>query len=245
MAEFDLLTGNCEPVDVLAFGAHPDDVELGCGGLLAQEIQRGRKAAVCELTAGEAGTRGNPDLRREESQNAARILGLTARLQLHLKDGFINSSEVALKQVMEVIRRFRPRVVICNAPHDRHPDHGHAAKLVRDACFLTGLGKIDTGSPPHRPALLLHYIQFYDLAPKIYYAVSAEAWNIKMQAVRAHASQFYDPASRDPQTLISSPEFLEFVEARGRHYGLNCGARYAEGFLCERPPAIFSLDHIF
>lgn len=245
MAEFDLISGSCEPAHILAFGAHPDDVELGCGGLLAQEVLRGRKTVVCELSAGEAGTRGTPDQRKEESRNAARILGLTARLQLHLKDGFIRSSETALKQVMEVIRRFTPRVVICNAPHDRHPDHGHAAELVRDACFLAGLGKIDTGSAPHRPALLLHYIQFYDLTPQLYYALTAESWKIKMQAVRAHTSQFYDPASREPQTLISSPEFLEFVEARGRYYGMNCGALFAEGFICERPPAVASLDHVF
>jgi bacillithiol biosynthesis deacetylase BshB1 len=244
MAEFNVISGICEPVDILAFGAHPDDVELGCGGLLAQEIQKGRKAAVCDLTSGEAGTRGTPEQRTEESRNAARILGLSARLQLHLKDGFIRSSETALKQMMEVIRRFTPRVVICNAPHDRHPDHGHAAQLVRDACFLAGLGKIDTGSAPHRPSLLLHYIQFYDLSPQLYYALTADSWKIKMQAIRAHASQFYDPVSREPQTLISSPEFLDFVEARARHYGMNCGVPYAEGFIYERPPAVTSLDHI-
>lgn len=245
MAELDLLTGSCEPVDVLAFGAHPDDVELGCGGLLAQEILSGNKAAVCELTTGEAGTRGTPEQRKEESCNAARILGLTARVQLHLKDGFIGSSETALRQVMEVIRRFMPRVVICNAPQDRHPDHGHAAKLVRDASFLAGLGRIDTGSAPHRPAILLHYIQFYDLAPQLYYIISREAWNVKMKAVRAHVTQFYDPNSNEPQTLISKPEFLEFVEARGQYYGLKCSSNYAEGFLCERPPAFKSLAHIF
>ncbi|MCS6980622.1 MAG: bacillithiol biosynthesis deacetylase BshB1 [Flavobacteriales bacterium] len=244
MGSIHVLYGQIEKVDILAFGAHPDDVELGCGGLLAQEIRKGRRAAICDLTAGEAGTRGSPEIRREESRLAARILGLSCRIQLNFKDGFLLYKEDYLKELIEVIRLFRPRIVLANAVQDRHPDHGHAAKLVRDAAFLAGLPKIATQSPAHRPQLVWHYIQFYEFSPQVYYSLEPASWEVKMQAVRAHSSQFYNPESPEPQTLISRPEFLEFIEARGRQYGLRCDSVYAEGFLVERAPAVWALENV-
>ncbi|MCX7649611.1 MAG: bacillithiol biosynthesis deacetylase BshB1 [Flavobacteriales bacterium] len=244
MSHGNLLMGAWQPVDILAFGAHPDDVELGCGGTLAQEIQNGLKVAVCELSAGEAGTRGTPEIRREESVRAAEILGLSARVQLDFPDGLIREGEVSLKKIIEIIRIFKPRIVIANAPRDRHPDHGHAAHLVRDAAFLAGLSRLETGSAPHRPAVVLHYIQFYDLQPQLYISVDSDAWKVKMESIKAHKSQFYDPQSKEPETLISKPDFLDFVESRGRNYGLLCGTYYAEGFLAERPPSVSRLSYL-
>lgn len=244
MAFFNFIYGEPEEVDILAFGAHPDDVELGCGGLIAQEIKRGLRAAICDLTAGEAGTRGTAEIRTEEARQAARLLGVSCRLQLNFKDGFLLYAEEYLKNLIEVVRLFRPRIVLANALHDRHPDHGNAARLVRDASFLAGLPKITTNSSAHRPQMVWHYIQFFEISPQLYYSLEPASWEVKMQAVRAHASQFYNPESPEPQTLISRPEFLDFIEARGRQYGLLCGSDYAEGFLVERAPAIWALENV-
>lgn len=225
-------------VDILAFGAHPDDVELGCGGTLIQHARRGHATAVVDLTRGELGTRGTPAIRDAESEKARTILGARFRENLRMADGFFRNDRDHQLQVIRAIRTYRPRIVLANAVDDRHPDHGRAARLVRDACFLAGLRKIETmadggSQAPHRPDAVYHYIQAYHIEPDLVVDVS-EAFDDKMRAVAAHASQFHDPASDEPETFISSAGFLDFVGARNRDWGTLIGATHAEGFTTHR-----------
>jgi N-acetylglucosamine malate deacetylase 1 len=231
--------------DILAIGVHPDDVELSCGGTLLKHIAAGYTVGIIDLTRGELGTRGTPELRLEEANNAAKILGVQFRENLGMADGFfVNDKEHQFK-LIEKIRQYRPRIVICNAIHDRHSDHGRASQLVTDACFYSGLRKIETGyehtiQEPWRPVAVYHYIQDRMLQADIIVDVS-EFTEKKMEAIRAFGSQFYREGSAEPPTPISSRDFMEVVTARMRVWGRAIGAEYGEGFIVERTPGVSDL----
>lgn len=221
-------------VDILAMGAHPDDVELSCGGTLLTHVKMGKKVAIVDLTMGELGTRGTPEMRIEEANNAAAILGASVRENLGLKDGFIQNDEASLLKVVAAIRKFQPTILLANAKYDRHPDHAMAATLAERAAFLAGLKKIEThenGEPQAawRPTVVYHYIQSLDMVPDFVVNIS-DVFEEKMKAVLAFKSQFYDPNATEPNTFISSPEFLDFLKARAINTGLPTGFKYAEGF---------------
>lgn len=233
-------------VDVIAFAAHPDDAELGCGGALALLAQQGAVTGIIDLTRGELGTRGTPDLREREAKEAAAILGAVHRENIGLRDGFFENNEGSRLAVVEVIRRLKPTIVLANAITDRHPDHCRAAELVRDACFLAGLLRISTQDKagnlqkPYRPLRILHYIQDTYTTPSFILDTSG-VWELKLQAIRAYKSQFYNPESTEPSTYISSPDFLLNIDARGREYGRAIGCEYGEGFYSATPIKINSL----
>ena len=231
-----------ESYDVLVFGAHPDDVELGCGGTVAKLVSGGARVAIVDLTRGELGTRGSAELREQESSKAASILGVQTRFNLGLRDGFFQCDEASLMAVVDVVRRFKPRVVIANALHDRHPDHGKGAELVSQACFLSGLVKVETPSnpEPHRPDAVYHYIQDYERHPDVVVDTS-EFVKVKMKAIMAFSSQFFDPESEEPETPISTPAFLDYVKGRDLAMGRPCGFEAGEGFEIMRPVGVNSL----
>jgi len=235
-------------LDILAIGAHPDDVELGCSATIAKEISRGKKVGVLDLTRGELGTRGSAEIRDEEAASAAEILGLTIRENLGFKDGFFMNDEVHQKAVIEIIRKYQPEVVLCNAIQDRHIDHGKGSKLVSDACFLSGLRKIETSSDQKtqeawRPKQVYHYIQWENLKPDFVVDVTG-FMDIKIKAVKAYSSQFYDPDSKEPVSPISSKNFLDSISYRASDLGRIIGKESAEGFTVERFVAIDHLDNL-
>lgn len=237
-------------VDVCAFGAHPDDVELSAGGTLAKLAESGAKTAIVDLTQGEMGTRGSAALRLEEAQASAQILGLAHRENLHLADGFFSIDEPHLKTIIEVIRRLRPEIVLANALEDRHPDHGRAAELVSRACFLSGLRKIETlekftnvPQEAWRPKAVWHYIQDHWRDPDFVVDIAGFE-TVKERAILAFQSQFHNaekPNDQEPATPISSPEFLETVKGRSLAMGRLAGLRLGEGFEGQRPPAVADL----
>ncbi len=234
-------------LDILAFGAHPDDVELGCGATLAKEIANGKVVGIIDLTRGELGTRGSAELRDEESLKAANILGVAIRENMEFADGFFSNDKIHQIELIKMIRKYRPEIVLCNAIEDRHIDHGKGSKLVSDACFLSGLLKIDTKSEnddqwqePWRPKQVFHYIQWKNLDPNIVVDVS-NFMDKKMEAVLAYSSQFYDPRSNEPETPISSQNFTDSIKYRARDLGRLVGVAYGEGFTVERYPAVDSL----
>ncbi|MFN3918025.1 MAG: bacillithiol biosynthesis deacetylase BshB1 [Flavobacteriales bacterium] len=226
-------------VNILALAAHPDDVELACSGILLKHKSQGKKTAVIDFTQGQLGSRGNAELRIEEARQAASILGLTERINLGWEDGFFEETEENLRKLIAAIRYFRPEVVLCNAPHDRHPDHGRAGKLAARACFLSGLAKIETtynGHPQQqwRPQSVFHYIQDYWIEPDIVVDITNE-FEVKMKSIRAFSSQFYNPLSPEQvETPISSKDFMAFVESRARSMGRLIGTTYAEGLVKDR-----------
>jgi N-acetylglucosamine malate deacetylase 1 len=226
-----------EAVEILAVGAHPDDVELGCGGTLARLSRRGHSVGILDLTRGEAGTRGTPETRAAEAVEAARILGALFRDGLDLGDGNLRTDRAAELEVIEVLRRRRPRLVFAPLPADRHPDHARAGRLVTDAAFYSGLRSLATGRAPHRPQQVVYYPSTF-LAEPTFLVDVTEALETKLEAVRAFRSQFFDPSSTEPATFISSPEFLEGVTARARAFGRLAGAGAAEGFVSPRPPLL-------
>jgi bacillithiol biosynthesis deacetylase BshB1 len=233
------------PVDILAFGAHPDDVELAAGGTVAKHTAMGKQVAIVDLTRGEMGTRGSAEIRHEEAQRAKEILGVAHRINLDLGDAVFENDHASQLRVIEMVRRFRPRVVLANALHDRHPDHGRAAQLVSTACFMAGLRKITTqfegsGQEPWRPAVMYHYVQGYYLKPAIIVDIS-DHFDAKMQAIRCYESQFYNPDSKDSETLLSQPWFMNQLEARAIEYGRPIGAKYGEGFQSVRDVGVRDL----
>ena len=235
-------------LDILAFGAHPDDVELGCAGTLLVAITEGKKVGVIDLTKGELGTRGNTAQRRIEAQLASELLGLTIRENLGMADGFFKNNKEHQLVIIETIRRFQPSIIFCNAPEDRHPDHGRAASLIEDAAFLSGLSKIQTmhngiTQDAWRPTQVFHYIQSRSLTPNFVVDISAHM-DKKMESILAHSSQFYDPNSIEPETFISGTAFLEFVKGRAKELGQQIGVQYAEGFITKKLLGIGSLDAI-
>jgi len=236
-------------VDILAFGSHPDDVELGCGGSILSAISQGLKVGIIDLTKGELGTRGTPEIRKKESEKASEILGVSFRKNLDFKDGFfINDKEHQLK-VVEVLREHKPSIIFCNAVKDRHIDHPKGSKLVSDSCFLSGLSKINTNyndsknQSPWTPKQIYHYIQWFDLKPDILIDIS-EFQEKKMKAIMAYESQFYNPKSTEPNTPISSKGFMDSIKQRDQNFGRISGVDAAEGFTVERPPVVRDIKGI-
>ena len=234
-----------EPVDLLAFGAHPDDVELSAGGTLAKLASQGKRCAIVDLTRGELGTRGSAEIRDQEAAASAAILGVVYRENLKLADGFFSVDDASLHQVISAIRRLRPAVVLANAMNDRHPDHGRGADLVARAAFLSGLTKVVTGTkdapePAFRPRTVYHYIQDYARTPDVVVNVTGYL-DTKFEAILAYGSQFHDPNSKEPDTPISSPEFLDHVRGRAISFGRPAGFLHGEGFEIRRPIGTDSL----
>jgi bacillithiol biosynthesis deacetylase BshB1 len=215
--------------------AHPDDAELSCAGTILKHIAEGKKVGIVDFTQGELGTRGTPEIRLKESADATKILGLHARENLGIRDGFfINDEETQLK-LIEIIRKYQPEVVLANALEDRHPDHGKGAQLAIDACFLSGLRQIKTGDlSAWRPKQVYHYIQDRYLEPDFVIDITAH-WDQKEAAIRAFKSQFFDPNSVEPASYISSPDFLNFIQARAMEMGHKIGVKYGEGFQKQGP----------
>lgn len=224
-------------VDVLFFGAHPDDVELSAGGTVAKLAKDGLRVALIDLTSGEMGTRGTPQIRKREAQNAARILGATFRVQLDFGDGNLQTGREQELELIDVVRRTRPRVVFAPWPDDRHPDHSRTGRIVTEASFYAGLRALDTGVAEHRPQTVIYYLQNYMIPPSFVVDVT-KSWKTKTRAYGAYKSQFHDPKSKEPQTFISSPKFLEMIEARGHHFGALIGAEYGEAFVTKQPPRV-------
>jgi bacillithiol biosynthesis deacetylase BshB1 len=222
-------------LDILVMAAHPDDAELSCAGTILKHIAEGKKVGIVDFTQGELGTRGTPEIRLQESADATKILGLHARENLGIRDGFfINDEETQLK-LIEIIRKYQPEVVLANALEDRHPDHGKGAQLAIDACFLSGLRQIKTGDlSAWRPKQVYHYIQDRYLEPDFVIDITAH-WDQKEAAIRAFKSQFFDPNSVEPASYISSPDFLNFIQARAMEMGHKIGVKYGEGFQKQGP----------
>lgn len=228
-------------LDILAFAAHPDDVELAAAGTLLAHIAMGKKVGIVDLTRGELGTRGSAELRDEEAANSSKILGIHARENLRLRDGFFVKDEASLLKVITMIRKYQPEIVLCNSEFDRHIDHGRAADLVHEACFLSGLRKIETQldgktQEAWRPKATYHYIQDYYTKPDIIFDITPY-FDKKSEAIKAFKSQFFNPASNqnEPETPISSADFWAFLEARARQFGRLINTTYAEGFTVKRP----------
>lgn len=234
-------------LDILVLPVHPDDAELGCAGTILKEIALGKKVGIVDLTRGELGTRGSAEIRDHEAAESAKILGLTTRDNLSLPDGFFENKKEHQLKVIEAIRRFKPEIVITNAYHDRHPDHGRASDLVEDASFLSGLRKIETWydgkkQEEWRPNLVLHFIQDNYIKPDILVDVTSH-WDKKIESIHAFGSQFYNPDwENEPQTYISSPDFIQVIEARAREFGKSIGVKYAEGFISRK---ILGVDNLF
>jgi len=232
-------------LDILAFGAHPDDVELGCGATIAKEISLGKKVGIVDLTRGELGTRGSAEIRDMEAAKAAEILGVSVRENLNFRDGFFLNDKKHQLEIIKMIRKYQPEIVLCNAIDDRHIDHAKGSKLVSDACFLSGLRRIETSleevnQAEWRPKLVYHYIQWKNIEPDFVVDVS-EFMQAKLDAVMAYSSQFYDPNSKEPISPIATKNFTESVEYRAKDLGRLVFADYAEGFTVERYVAVNSL----
>ena len=235
-------------LDILAFGAHPDDVELGCSGTIAKEVNLGKKVGIIDLTRGELGTRGSVETRNLESAKASEILGVCVRENLDMRDGFFVNDEAHQLKVIEMIRKYQPEIVLCNAITDRHIDHGKGSKLVSDACFLSGLRQIKTElngivQEAWRPKVVYHYIQWQNIEPDFVVDIS-EFMDKKMESVLAYGSQFYDPKSNEPVTPITSKNFLDSVKYRALDLGRLVGVEYGEGFTTERYLAVNSLGDL-
>lgn len=232
-------------VDILAFGAHPDDVELGCGGTIAKEVSLGKKVAIIDLTRGELGTRGSVPIRDAEAQKGAEALGVDLRENLNFRDGFFINDEAHQLEIIKMIRKYQPEIVLCNAIKDRHIDHGKGSQLVSDACFLAGLAKIDTQfngqtQAAWRPKQVYHYIQWETIEPDFVVDISG-FMDQKTAAVQAYASQFFNPNANEPETPISSVNFIDSITYRARDLGRLTGVAHAEGFTKERYLAVNSL----
>jgi len=235
-------------LDILAFGAHPDDVELGCGGTIAKEVSLGKKVGIIDLTRGELGTRGTAVTRDMESAKAAEILGVVVRENLNMRDGFFVNDEEHQLAVIRMIRKYQPAIVLCNAIEDRHIDHGKGSNLVSDACFLSGLMKIETEyegqkQKAWRPTTVYHYLQWKTLIPD--FVVDISGFNEKrIAAILAYSSQFYDPKSKEPETPIATKNFLESLNYRPQDFGRLIGKDFAEGFTVERYLGVNSLGDL-
>jgi bacillithiol biosynthesis deacetylase BshB1 len=235
-------------LDILAIGVHPDDVELGCSGTLINEIKRGKKIGIVDLTQGELGTRGTIETRYTEAANAAMAIGATVRENLKMRDGFFKNDEEHQLKLIQTIRKYQPEIIFGNILHDRHPDHGRAGHLISDACFLSGLAKIETkdenGAPQTkwRPKYFLQYIQDWYYEPDLLIDIS-NVFEQRMKSIQAYTTQFHTGVSEEgPQTYISTPDFLDSVIARARMFGKRIGVKYAEGFVTEKKIGITNLD---
>lgn len=243
------MENNTSPLDILVLAVHPDDAELGCAGTLIKHIRQGKRVGIIDLTQGELGTRGSAETRKAEAEKASRLMGLSVRENLKMRDGFFRNDESHQRQIIQAIRKYRPEIVITNAYTDRHPDHGRACELVSDSVFLSGLRKIETLENqqiqhPHRPGMLLHFIQDYYIRPDIVVDIS-DVWDAKVKAIQAYTTQFFTSASTasdEPETYISKPGFMHLIEGRAREFGKYIQAEYAEGFTCKR---VLGVDDIF
>ncbi len=233
-------------LDILVIAAHPDDAELGCSGTIASQVARGKKVGIIDLTKGEMGTRGTPELRIEEANKAGEILGLTMRMNMGFKDVFFEDDHTHRIELIKMIRKYQPEIILANAITDRHPDHGKGSSLVTNSCFMSGLRKIETEldgevQSPWRPKHVYHYIQNNYIEPDFIVDIS-EHWETKVNSILAFQSQFFDPESKEPASFISDPDFLPFIEGRAREFGHRILATYGEGFTSER---FVGVDDIF
>lgn len=236
---------------LLAIGVHPDDVELGCSGTLINEIKRGKKAGIIDLTQGELGTRGTIETRYKESANAAKIIGAEFRENLKMRDGFFRNDEEHQLKLITAIRKYQPDIVFANVLHDRHPDHGRAGNMISQSCFLSGLSKISTSDENGkeqerwRPTYVLHYIQDWYHEPDMLIDIT-DVFEQRMKSIEAYTTQFHNPDGENdgPQTYISTPDFLEAVIARARMFGKRIGVKYAEGFISEKKLGLRDLDSL-
>lgn len=227
-------------VDIMAFGAHADDVELGCGGTLVEAVRRGQRVGIVDLTRGEMGTRGTPDARRRESLAAARAIGASFRETLDFGDGNLRVGREEELALVRLIRAWRPSILLAPWPDDRHPDHTRTGRLVTDAWFYAGLVRIETGQKAHRPDIVAYYLQNYQIPPSFVVDIT-DSLARKMDAVRSYRSQFHDPQSDEPLTFIAKESFLPMIEARARHFGALIGTDYGEAFVTKQPPRIDDL----
>lgn len=230
-------------LDILVFGAHPDDIELGCAGTIIKHIKLGLKVGVIDFTKGELGTRGTEETRSDETKNANKILGLELRENMGFKDGFFVNDEDHKLKLIKKIRQYRPEIVITNAPSDRHPDHGRASDLTIDSCFLAGLEKIETGQEVWRPKHIYHYIQFNTILPDFVVDISEEM-ELKIESILCYKTQFFNPNSEETETIISSSDFLESVRYRAMDLGRQSDCKYAEGFITNQTLKVNSLKDL-
>jgi bacillithiol biosynthesis deacetylase BshB1 len=235
-------------LDILAFGAHPDDVELGCGGTIAKEIQLGKNVGIIDLTRGELGTRGSAEIRDQEAAKAAKILGVAVRENLRMRDGFFQNDEAHQLEIIKMIRKYQPEIVLCNAIYDRHIDHGKGSKLVSDACFLSGLRKIETLyeneiQEAWRPKVVYHFIQWATIEPDVVVDITGFE-KIKEDAIMAYDSQFFNPETNEPVTPIATKNFLESIHYRAQDLGRLIGTDFGEGFTVERYLAVNRLTDL-
>ncbi len=237
-----------EKLDILAFGVHPDDVELGCSGTILASIAQRKKVGIVDLTKGELGTRGTAETRKEEAANAAKVLKVQVRINLEMADGFFQNDEKNQRKVIEIIREYQPEIILCNAPEDRHPDHGRSASMVEQAAFLSGLRKIKThikgrSQDEWRPKQVFHYLQDRFLQPDFVFDISAHIEE-KFESILCYTTQFYNPEASEPETYISNPDFMESIRARARMLGKRIGVKYAEGYVTKKTVGIRSFDTI-
>jgi len=235
-------------LDILVLAAHPDDAEISCGGTIAKHVSLGFKVGVVDLTRGELGTRGTALIRDQEAKDSSKILSLSIRENLGLRDGFFKNIEEDQMKVVKAVRKFQPEIVLTNAIHDRHPDHGRASDLVYEACFLSGLTKIETQENGKfqvawRPKSVYHFVQSQYIRPDFVVDVS-DFWEKKLESLRAYKSQFYDPQSNEPETFISNPGFMKLIEARGHEMGYAIGAKYGEGYTVRNFIGVNNLFHL-
>lgn len=235
-------------LDILAIASHPDDAELSCSGTLAAHVAKGYKVGIVDLTRGEMGTRGTPELRLQEAEEAARVLQLSARENLGFEDVYFRDDKAHHLEIVKMIRKYRPEIILANAIEDRHPDHGKGATVVSKACFISGLRREETivGGEiqlPWRPKAVYHYIQNDYIQPDFVFDIS-EFWDVKLASIKAFRSQFYDPDSSEPESFISKPGFLEFIEARAREFGHRIQVKYGEGYTVERMLGVEDLFHL-
>lgn len=235
-------------LDILVLAAHPDDAEISCGGTIAKHISLGFKVGVVDLTRGELGTRGTALIREQEAANSSKILGLSVRENLGLRDGFFKNTEEDQLKVVRALRRYQPDIVLTNAVQDRHPDHGRAADMVYESCFLSGLVRVETMEKEHRqmawrPRAVYHFVQSQYIQPDFVVDVT-DFWEKKLASLRAFGSQFYDPNSKEPETFISNPGFMKLIEARGHEMGYAIGAKYGEGFTVRNLIGVDNLFHL-
>ena len=233
-------------LDILAFGAHPDDIELGCAGTLLVEKLNDKKLGIIDLTRGELGTRGTAEIREQEAADGAKILGVDVRENLEFADGFFMNDETHQRRIIQIIRKYQPEVILCNAPEDRHPDHGKASQLVQDALFLSGLRKIETYDGTElqkvwRPTYLFNYIQDRYLKPDFVIDISA-VMEQKIASIRAYKTQFDNADTNEPQTYISTPDFLDSIIYRAKMFGKMIGVQYAEGYISKKMIGFNSFD---
>ncbi|MBI4429019.1 MAG: bacillithiol biosynthesis deacetylase BshB1 [Ignavibacteriales bacterium] len=232
-------------VDVLAIGSHPDDIELSCGGTIAKLVNQGFTVAMADATEGELGTRGTKEVRAQESEKAAKVLGAATRRNLRIPDGSVEANDENIRKTIMLIRELQPKILLIPHSLDRHPDHYHTHQLCKEAWFFSGLLKIETkkdgeSQQPFRPDNYFEFMQWYEFQPSFIVDIS-ETWETKLEAIRAHSSQFHDPKSKEPETRLSRPEFLELVEVRARNYGRRIGAKYGEPFFSYIPIGVKSV----